>query len=104
MLQEHAQSLLAAYADGERDFYGWNLAGAHMEAADLREINLMEAILIFANLRASDLRNAFLIGADLEHVNLEAADPQGACLAGSNLASSMLRHAKVMSADLSDAD
>ena len=55
--------LLAAYAEGERNFRGANLSGANLSGADLSG----------AYLRSADLRSANLSGADLSGAYLRSA-------------------------------
>ena len=62
--------LLAAYAEGRRDFIGANLEDANLRGANLWGANLWGAILRGANLWGAILRGANLRGANLEGANL----------------------------------
>jgi uncharacterized protein YjbI with pentapeptide repeats len=66
--------------DHQRD-----MAGVHLERADLRGAHLEGANLCGAHLSAADLRGAHLEGANLCGAHLSAADLRGAHLEGANL-------------------
>jgi uncharacterized protein YjbI with pentapeptide repeats len=70
--------------------YQRNMAGVHMEGADLRGARLEGADLCGAHLAGADLRGARLEGADLCGAHLAGADLRGAHLEGANLSEAHL--------------
>jgi uncharacterized protein YjbI with pentapeptide repeats len=125
-------SLLAKYAEGQRDFpnvqligregdrlqgqdlSNINLNGAVIEKLDLKQVilrnaNLNGIILIRADLRGADLSRSSLIGANLTasnlvEVNLAQANLLRANLTQTKLGSANLQSAEMMRINLSEAD
>ena len=86
-----------------------NLSGcymnpSHLYHADLRESNLTGALFNGSNMRGADLRGADLSGADLDRTVLSDADLSGANLSGANLQRSSLIGAKLAGANLTGAN
>lgn len=82
-----AERLLAAYAEGRREFRDRNLSRIVLPDAALADIDFQETRLDFGDLRASDLRNAnlrdaLLWGVDLRHASLVGANLHGADFGG----------------------
>ena len=74
------------------------------ECANLRDANLRDADLSYADLRDANLRDADLSYADLRDANLSDADLSYADLSYADLRDANLRHANLRDANLSDAD
>ena len=75
--------LLAAYAEGKRNFEGADLPrGANFSRANLARANLTGADLSGAYLSGANLTGANLTGADLTGANLSLANLTGANLGG----------------------
>lgn len=87
-----AAQLLAAYSDGQRMFAGWNLAGADLPNATLKDATFFRA----------NLKGANLSGADLTRCNLSQATLSGAILRGANISEASLDGAVTFGADLTD--
>ncbi len=83
---------------------GCYLNPSHMYHADLRESDLSNALLNGANMRGADLRGANLSGADLDRTVLSDADLSGANLTNANLQRSSLIGAKLAGADFTGAN
>ena len=66
--------LLAAYADGQRMFAHWNLAGADLRNATLKDANFFRANLKGANLSRADLTRCNFSQATLSSTNLRGAN------------------------------
>ncbi|MDB9529194.1 pentapeptide repeat-containing protein [Oscillatoria sp. CS-180] len=96
---EEAETLLAAYAYGQRAF-----SGLCLNQADLQESNLKGADLSYAELNEANLSQANLRGADLSYASLSGADLSGANLRGSMLIGTDLRQATLTDADFHGAD
>ena len=87
-----AAQALAEYASGNRTFAYWNLAGAVLRNADLRDANFYGAI----------LRGADLSGADLTRCNFARTDLRAAVLRGANISQAYLDTASTDGADMSE--
>lgn len=72
--------------------------GAFLEEADLRNLDISNAVLRYAHLEGADLRGILLRDADLSFAHLEGADLWDADLSGANLS-----HAELGGANLSGA-
>jgi uncharacterized protein YjbI with pentapeptide repeats len=94
ILPRSAESLVARYRTGKRDFVRWNLRGADLRGAELH----------FASLEEADLSGADLRGTDLRGARLERADLRGADLREGHLGQAYLRFASLRDADLGGAD
>ncbi len=86
-----------------------NLSGcymntSHMYHADLREADLTNALLYGANMRGVDLRGTDLSGADLDRAVLSDANLSGANLSGANLQRTSLQGANLTGANLTGAN
>jgi len=86
-----------------------NLSGcymntSHMYHADLREADLTNALLYGANMRGADLRGTDLSGADLDRAVLSDANLAGANLSGANLQRTSLIGASLAGANLTGAN
>ena len=86
-----------------------NLSGCflnpcHLYHADLRESDLSNALFNGSNMRGADLRGANLTGADLDRVILSDADLSGANLTNANLQRSSLVGAKLKGTNLEGAN
>ena len=86
-----------------------NLSGcflnpSHLYHADLRESNLSGALFNGANMRGADLRGADLTGADLDRAILSDADLSGANLTNANLQRTSLIGAKLTGANCTGAN
>jgi uncharacterized protein YjbI with pentapeptide repeats len=79
------------------------LDGADFRRADLEGANLEGAKLKKANLRNANLREAYLVGADLRDANLDKADLEGANLERANLTGANLGRANLEGATLTSA-
>ena len=77
---EHVKRLRETRACPGCDLSNAELAGAHLENADVHDANLSGAMLYRANLKGANLSGARLAGADLKGANLSGA--RGAGLAG----------------------
>lgn len=75
-----------------------------LSGADLREVDLSEAILIYANLSGADLTNANLSGAKLSGADLSGADLTNANLSGVVTLSTDLSGATLFFANISGAN
>ena len=105
----NAETLLAEYADGRRNFNNVDLRDSNLAQAKLSMISLEEAILQKVN-----LSNANLAGATLNHVDLSfatltntnfiAADLVRAKLIGANLAGAVMSGANLSGASFRKAD
>ena len=84
----------------EFDLSGANLSEANLREADLSEANLREANLSGADLSGANLREADLIGANLSEADLIGANLREADLRGANLSGANLRGANLSEADL----
>ncbi|HEV7804957.1 MAG TPA: pentapeptide repeat-containing protein [Solirubrobacteraceae bacterium] len=85
------------------------LLDTNLQAADLRSVNLLGAILSDVDLRRADLRHADLQearlhGADLRHADLEDTDLRRADLRGADLRRAGLEGADLRGADLRGAE
>ncbi|NET08940.1 MAG: protein kinase [Symploca sp. SIO2B6] len=118
-----ADSILAAYSRGRRNFATSDLSqlnfhNANLEGANFHEANFRQARLAKANLRDTDLgganfgqaslteailRNANLVGAFLTNADLGKADLRGANLSYAHLSNANLRGANLCGADLTGA-
>jgi hypothetical protein len=87
-----AAHVLAAYALGERNFARWNLAGADLKNATLKDANFFHA-----NLQGADLS-----GADLTRCNFSQATLTTANLRGANISRAYFDGAITFGADLTD--
>ena len=83
---------------------GANLSGVNLSGADLREANLREANLFLADLREADLREADLREANLSGVELREANLFSADLSGANLREANLFSANLIVANLREAE
>lgn len=83
---------------------GCYLNPSHLYHADLRESNLTSALFNGSNMRGADLRGADLSGADLDRTVLSDANLSGANLTGANLQRSSLIGAKLVGANLTGAN
>ena len=83
---------------------GCYLNPSHMYHADLRESDLSNALLNGANMRGADLRGAVLSGADLDRAVLSDADLSGANLTNANLQRTSLIGANLSGANLTGAN
>lgn len=83
---------------------GCYLNSCHMYHADLRESNLSNALLFGANMRGADLRDADLSGADLDRAVLSDANLSGANLTNANLQRTSLIGATLTGANLTGAN
>lgn len=95
----NAQSLLDAYAKGDRSFMGVSLARENLSYADLKGADLS-----YADLSSTNLSHANLRGVDLSYANLSKATLNGANLRGAMLIGTDLRNATLDSAVLEQAD
>ena len=93
------QTLLQAYAAGQRTFSGLNLDQADLRGADLKGADLSYADLSDVNLSQANLR-----GADLSYASLRGACLSQADLRGTTLIGTDLRQADVMGANFHEAD
>lgn len=96
-------SLLAKYAEGQRDFRSVQLTGAQgdrLQGQDLRNINLSGSVLERVDLRQVIFKNANLNGIQLVKVDLRGADLSNANLIGANLSLSNLSEANLSQANL----
>lgn len=91
--QRSASELLAAYASGARNFARWNLAGADVTNATLKDANFFHA----------DLTRANLSGADLTRCNFSQATLTAANLQGANISGAFFDSAVTFGADLTGA-
>jgi serine/threonine-protein kinase len=104
-----AQTLLAAYSKGRRDFASYNLSllslvgvdlsGTNFNSAQLRKTNLHGS-----NLNKSDFGRASLVDANLRDTNLTKAYFSNADLAGADLRGADLSHAYLSNANLRGAN
>lgn len=87
---EHLELLM----EGDQTWNRWrknhpdvvpDLAGANLQRANLRDVDLSKANLSGADLRRAVLRNADLTEANLEGANLYKADYHDASFKGANL-------------------
>ncbi|MCP2728557.1 pentapeptide repeat-containing protein [Symplocastrum sp. BBK-W-15] len=97
------------YDAGGRNFQNADLAGARLAGADLREANLIGAILSKADLRHAKLDGAKLViadlsGADLSYGSLRKAKLVGANLQAARLIGADLSWAKLANANLGNAE
>ncbi len=83
---------------------GCYLNPSHLYHADLREANLSGALFNGSNMRGADLRGADLSGADLDRTVLSDANLSGANLSGANLQRSSLIGAKLIGANFTGAN
>ena len=83
---------------------GCYLNPSHMYHADLRESDLTNALLNGANMRGADLRGANLTGADLDRAVLSDANLSGANLSGANLQRTSLIGANLSGANFTGAN
>ena len=83
---------------------GCYLNPSHLYHADLREANLSSALFNGSNMRGADLRGADLSGADLDRTVLSDANLSGANLSGANLQRSSLIGANLTGANLTGAN
>ena len=83
---------------------GCYLNPSHMYHADLREADVTNALLNGANMRGADLRGTDLSGADLDRAVLSDANLSGANLSGANLQRTSLIGAKLAGANLTGAN
>ena len=83
---------------------GCYLNPSHLYHADLREANLTGALFNGSNMRGADLRGADLSGADLDRTVLSDADLSGADLSGANLQRSSLIGARLAGANFTGAN
>ena len=83
---------------------GCYLNPSHLYHADLREANLSSALFNGSNMRGADLRGADLSGADLDRTVLSDANLSGANLSGANLQRSSLIGARLAGANLTGAN
>lgn len=83
---------------------GCYLNPSHLYHADLREANLSGALFNGSNMRGADLRGADLSGADLDRTVLSDANLSGANLSGANLQRSSLIGAKLTGANFTGAN
>ncbi len=97
------EELLAAYADGRRDFTGVDLSEVALQGANLRDADLRGADLQHADLRGANLRFADLCNTNLSGANLRSADLRGAILSRADLRGAILSRAKLSGAALTGA-
>ncbi|HEY1387647.1 MAG TPA: pentapeptide repeat-containing protein [Ktedonobacterales bacterium] len=90
--QRTAAELLDAYAHGQRMFAYWDLTGADLRNATLKDANFFRA----------NLKGAILSGADLTRCNLSQATLSGAVLRGANTSEAYFDGAVTFGADLTD--
>ena len=83
---------------------GCYLNPSHMYHADLREADVSNALLNGANMRGADLRGTDLSGADLDRAVLSDANLSGANLSGANLQRTSLIGANLTGANLTGAN
>ena len=83
---------------------GCRLNPAHMYRADLREANFSNSLLNGANLRGADARGADFQGVDLDRAILSDTNLAGANLRGANLSRANLDRANLTGADLTGAN
>ena len=98
-----AVSLLARYAEGQRDFRYIQLTGTQgdrLQGQDLRNINLSGSVLERVDLRQVIFKNANLNGIKLVKVDLRGADLSNSSLIDANLAFSNLSEANLSQANL----
>ncbi len=92
---ELRNSILTAYANGERNFSQRNLCGIDLNGCDLSGADLSGCALNGAQLQGAILRGVNLTRADLTEANLSRAD-----LTGSDLSWGKLSHAEMVGAKL----
>ena len=90
--QRSASELLAAYADGQRMFAYWNLTGADLKNATLKDANFFRA----------NLERADLSGADLTRCSFSQAVLTAANLSGANISRAFFDKAVTFGADLTN--
>jgi len=94
-----ATTLLAKYAEGQRDFRNIQLTGAQgdrLQGQDLRNINLSGSIV-----EKIDLRQVILKNANLDNIKLAKVDLRGADLSNSSLIDANLSFSNLAEANLS---
>jgi uncharacterized protein YjbI with pentapeptide repeats len=102
--RDRAETLLQAYASGQRAFVRTDLRNADLNGARLQDVDLRTAQLEGANLAGADLRRAILRNADLRSAFLRNADLCDADLGGADLRGAVLSATKLVDANLSRAD
>ncbi len=112
MAEISREEVLRRVQRGERldraDLREIDLSNAVLERADLRRAdldgaNLQGARVASANLRNASLRESYLVAADLREANLENADLEGARLEGADLRGANLGRANLEGANLTGA-
>lgn len=103
------QVVLAQYLSGKRRFHNVMLDQIDGFECDLRQIELVNAVLSnvylpYGNLSRADLRGLIIKGGNLGDVNLFSANLTGANLVGVNLSRADLRCTCLKGADLRKAD
>jgi len=98
-----AATLLAKYAEGQRDFRNIQLTGTQgdrLQGQDLRNINLSGSAIEKIDLRQINLKNANLDGIKLTKIDLRGADLSNSSLIDANLSFSNLAEANLTQANL----
>lgn len=81
----NAAQLIAAYAQGERDFQNLDLTGIDCQAQELNQANFQGSNLRQANFRLTDLQGANFQNANLQGANLSMADIHSCNFCGADL-------------------
>lgn len=81
----NAAQLIAAYAQGERNFQNLDLTGIDCQAQEFNQANFQGSNLSQANFRLTDLQGANFQNANLQGANLSMADLHSCNFCGANL-------------------
>lgn len=101
--QQDRETLLAAYAAGERDFQGWQLAECDLTGCNLSGASFVGADLNGALLNRCDLTRADFSRAHMARANLSESDLGWAKLSEAELIGADLRRIKARAANFSSA-